>query len=130
MTVENISGIVQFGLEYERTRVEVAARNLAIANVPMAPGTQANVQSVGVRGAFASAFPQIDIQEKQGSEARKVYDPAHPLADGSGMVSYPKIDPAIEMATLVAATRAYEADVRSYNTLRAMALKAFEIGKS
>jgi flagellar basal-body rod protein FlgC len=128
MPVENIGAIVQFGLEYERTRVEVAARNLASANVPVAPGAQAPVQSVGVSG-FAAALPQVDVQTREQSGLREVHDPSHPLANDKGMVGYPRIDPAMEMATLVAATRAYEADVRAYNTLRAMTLKALEIGK-
>ena len=46
-----------------------------------------------------------------------------------GMERYPKLDAAREMATMVSATRAYEANIRAYNSLRAMTLKAFEIGK-
>lgn len=131
MSLENINAIVQFGLDYERARVEVASRNLAIANVAVTPGSATLVQKVGVRsGAFAAGMPQVELQAGQGNETRKVYDPSHPLADTAGMVHYPRIDPAMEMATLTAATRAYEADVRAYNTLRAMTLKAFEIGKS
>jgi flagellar basal-body rod protein FlgC len=129
MTVENIGAIVQFGLDYERSRVEVAARNIAIANVPVAPGAGVPVQRVGV-SRFAAALPQVELQTATDAGFREVHDPSHPLANAHGMVSYPRIDPALEMATLVAATRAYEADVRAYNTLRAMTLKAFEIGKA
>lgn len=129
MPVESVSAVVQFGLEYERMRLETAARNLAVANVALVPGSKPIVQAVSAKGVFAGALPEIDVQSRQNIETRKVHDPSHPLADSSGMVNYPRIDPAIEMATLVAATRAYEADVRAYNTLRAMTLKAFEIGK-
>lgn len=129
MSIENIGAIVQFGLDYERSRVEVAARNIAIANVPVAPGAEAPVQRVGV-SRFAAALPQVELQPATDKGFREVHDPSHPLANAQGMVSYPKIDPALEMATMVAATRAYEADVRAYNTLRAMTLKAFEIGKA
>lgn len=128
MATENIGAIVQFGLDYERARVEVAARNLAVANVPVAPGAPVPVQRVGV-SRFAAALPQIAL-EASADGVREVHDPSHPLANAQGMVSYPRVDPATEMATLVAATRAYEADVRAYNTLRAMTLKAFEIGKA
>ena len=129
MSVENIGAIVQFGLDYERSRVEVAARNIAMANVPVAPGSGAPVQRVGV-SRFAGALPQVALEIAPDSGFREVHDPSHPLANAQGMVNYPKIDPALEMATMVAATRAYEADVRAYNTLRAMTLKAFEIGKA
>lgn len=131
MSIDNINAVVQFGLDYERARVEVAARNLAIANVAVAPGSASIVQTVGTRsGSFAAALPQVDVQTRKNTDTRQVYDPAHPLADAAGMVNYPRIDPALEMATLTAATRAYEADVRAYNMLRNMTLKAFEIGKA
>ncbi len=130
MSLDNINAIVQFGLSYERTRVEVAARNLAMANVALAPGSEPLLQTVGVRNSFAAALPQPELQTRKETGTRQVYDPTHPLADTSGMVHYPRVEPAMEMATLTAATRAYEADIRAYNTLRAMTLKAFEIGKS
>jgi flagellar basal-body rod protein FlgC len=57
-----------------------------------------------------------------------VHEPGHPLADEKGFVSYPGVDPAMEMVTLLDATRAYEANVAAMNMARAMSLKALEIG--
>jgi flagellar basal-body rod protein FlgC len=110
MSIESINAVVQFGLDYERARVEVAARNLAVANVAVARGSASIVQTVRIRGGFAASLPRVDVQTGTNTDTRQVYDPAHPLADEAGMVHYPRIEPAMEMATLTAASRAYEAD--------------------
>ncbi|NWB46410.1 flagellar basal body rod protein FlgC [Pseudomonas gingeri] len=131
MPLDNISELVRGSMAYERSRVEVASYNLAIANVAIGPGERSPLLSVSPPSSFASQLglqaPQVHLQQR--SETRVVHDPTHPLADKDGMVHYPNIEAAREMATLVSATRAYEANIRSYNSLRAMTLKAFEIGK-
>ena len=59
---------------------------------------------------------------------REVYDPGHPMAGTDGMVRYPAVDMVQEMTTLMTASRGYEANVRSFNFLRNMLLRAIEIG--
>jgi flagellar basal-body rod protein FlgC len=44
------------------------------------------------------------------------------------MVSYPRVDMVSEMGALLEANRAYEANVRAFNTLRSMALRALDMG--
>jgi len=61
--------------------------------------------------------------------ARRAYEPDHPDADAEGFVSYPDIDPVTEMADMLSATRAYEANVTALNAAKAMASKALEIGR-
>ena len=131
MELENVNSIIKLGMNYERARVEAAAHNLAMANVALAPGAQASLMTATVRPDFAGqiGLPGVDMQTVNSSETRVEHDPSNPLADAQGMVHYPKLDPAMEMATLTSATRAYEADVRAYNSLHAMMQKAFEIGK-
>lgn len=41
---------------------------------------------------------------------------------------YPAVDMVGEMTTLLTASRGYEANVRSFNVLRGMLLRAMEIG--
>lgn len=131
MPLDNISEVIRASMAYERTRVEVASHNLAMANVAIAPGEPSPLLEVALPGSFASrlGLQQPRVLPQQGTDTRVVQDPTHPLADQDGMVHYPSIQAAREMATLVSATRAYEANIRSYNSLRAMTLKAFEIGK-
>ncbi|MHA6194750.1 flagellar basal body rod protein FlgC [Pseudomonas wadenswilerensis] len=131
MPLDNISEVIRGSLAYERTRAEVASYNLAIANVAIRPGDASPLLRVAPTTPFAEqiGLAAPAVQAQSGSDTRVEQDPSHPLADSQGMVHYPRLEPATEMATLVSATRAYEANIRAYNTLRAMNLKAFEIGK-
>lgn len=127
MQLENINEVVRAGLTYERTRAEIASYNLAVANVPIRPGSASPIKSPTPSTVFLQQLGQVSPDQRK--ETRMVHEPTHPFADSHGMVHYPKLDAAKEMTTLVSATRAYEADIRAYNSLRAMTLKAFEIGK-
>lgn len=131
MPLENITEVIRAGMTYERTRAEVASHNLALANVALNPGEASPLLRVSAPSSFATqvGIAQPNVQPQLGNDTRVVQDPSHPMADENGMVHYPKIEAANEMATLVSATRAYEANIRAYNSLRAMSLKAFEIGK-
>ena len=63
------------------------------------------------------------------SELRRVYDPAHPDADAEGYVLMPNVNILNEMADMIAATRAYEANVTAINSEKSMFMKALEIGR-
>ncbi len=131
MPLDNVSEVIRASLAYERTRAEVASYNLAIANVAIRPGEGSPLLRVAAPAPFAEqiGIGAANVQAQRGNDTRVEHDPTHPLADRDGMVHYPRLEPALDMATLVSATRAYEANIRAYNTLRAMNLKAFEIGK-
>jgi flagellar basal-body rod protein FlgC len=60
---------------------------------------------------------------------RLVYQPGHPDADGNGMVAMPNINIHEEMVDLMAASRAYEANLSVVKTARSMALQTLSIGK-
>lgn len=129
------------GMNLERTRVEIAALNLANANTVQTPdGVNYRPMRVVARPltapvAFESLVnqglsnvaPAISL-EPTDAQPRLVYEPGHPRANEKGFVAYAGVDSATEMVTLMGATRAYEANVAAMNTARAMALKALEIG--
>ena len=58
-----------------------------------------------------------------------IYDPGHPDADENGYVSMPSINVIEEMANMMMALRAYEANVRAFNISKGMYQKALEIGR-
>lgn len=133
MSIDAIFSASRFGLEYERMRLEAASHNIAVANTPVS-AAQGTPQLMRVTlGSFGHA---VGLGSRTGlpmlvaydSAERKVHDPSDPNADRSGMVTFPKVDLVQEMSTLVEATRAYEANVRAFNTMRGMALRALEIG--
>lgn len=58
------------------------------------------------------------------------YEPNNPDADPNGNVWYPNINVMEEMANMIEASRAYEANINALNTAKSMALKDLEIGKN
>lgn len=61
------------------------------------------------------------------SPFREVYDPEHPDADENGMVKLPNVDIVQEMTELISASRAYEANVTTFNASKGMMKKALEL---
>lgn len=58
------------------------------------------------------------------------YDPTHPDANDQGYVAMPDINVMSEMANMIEAQRAYEANVTAINTAKQMASKTLEIGRN
>ncbi|MDR2590350.1 MAG: flagellar basal body rod protein FlgC [Oscillospiraceae bacterium] len=87
--------------------------------------------------AFASYFNRarkapggvrvIGIGEDQ-SEFNLDYNPTHPDADENGYVRMPNVDVVQEMVDMMAAYRAYEANITALNAFKDMAVKTLEIG--
>lgn len=131
MSIESVIDATRAGLSYERLRMDAASRNIAAANMPIAPDAMATeAQVVGGSDDFAAQLEgDAGFEIRQSPVAtRTVQDPASPFADAHGMVHYPAIDMVQEVTTLLTASRGYEANVRAFNLLRAMAMKANEIG--
>jgi len=57
------------------------------------------------------------------------YEPNHPDANKDGYVAYPDINVMEEMADMISASRAYEANISAMNTTKSMAMKALELGR-
>ena len=57
------------------------------------------------------------------------YEPDHPDANEEGYVAYPNINLMEEMANMIQATRAYEANVSAIQAVKGMANSALEIGR-
>jgi flagellar basal-body rod protein FlgC len=147
MDYARLFAISAAGMAVERTRVEVAAMNLANATtVQTADGAGYQPMRVVARTSAAAApsfAEQVDqgldgtglvpglpeaVVETSGAAARLVHDPSNPFADTNGDVAYPGVDNATEMVTLMTAMRAYEANVAAMNVSRALVLKTLELG--
>ena len=129
------------GLSAERTRMNVAASNLANAQTTQAAGggpyqrRDVVMQSVDVRGArgtpFAQAVKGVVVSQisQDATPPRLEYDPGHPQANAQGYVAYPNINPVEEMVDMITASRAYEAGVTAMTTATNMAERALGIGR-
>lgn len=129
MPVESVLDASRGAMNYERARMDAASRNIAGANVPIAPGQTAQSWSVSANATAFSTLLSGDTQlERTESSVRQVSEPGHPYADAQGMVRYPDVDMTREMTTMMGATRSYEANVKAFNLLRGMMLRGLEIG--
>jgi flagellar basal-body rod protein FlgC len=121
-----ISQIVSQGLDFERSRLELATLKLSLMNISFATNTEALSFVAQLKGdaqfSTANELSESDLVIKQ------IKDLNNPLADESGNVFKFDVDPTREMATLISATRAYEANVRAYNANSQMNKAALEIG--
>ena len=128
------------GLSAERTRMNVAASNLANAQTTQAAGggpykrrdlVLSSAAVPGVDGPFADAVKGVTVSQitQDTAPPRLEYDPGHPQANPQGYVAYPNINPVEEMVDMITASRAYEAGITTMSTATSMAERALGIGK-
>ena len=125
-------------LNAERTRLDVISENIANAHTSRGPDGKPYQRRVVV---FETALQQamsaggqtpalrVARIQKDARPPQSVYEPGHPDADERGMVSLPNINVHEEMADLIAASRAFEANLAVVKNARTMALAALSIGK-
>ena len=71
----------------------------------------------------------VDKVVRDDSPFKLKYEPSHPDANENGYVAYPNINPVIEMADLIEATRAYQANVAAFQSTKSMAQSAIDMLK-
>jgi flagellar basal-body rod protein FlgC len=128
-------------LDAEQTRLDVISQNIANVNTTHGvDGKPYQRQVVVFESALQQAMSpdgspqmspvQVSKIEKDDRPAIQVYDPGNPDADGDGMVSMPNININEEMADLISASRAYEANLAVAKNAHTMAMEALSIGKA
>lgn len=121
-----ISQIAGQGMTLERARLEMATLKLSLMNVSFANNTEALNFLSQLKG-NSNIATDNSINDSNLS-IKHVKDVNNPLADNNGYVYKFDVDPTREMATLISATRAYEANVRAYNANHQMNKSALDIG--
>ena len=86
----------------------------------------ATLEALSAHGA-REGVKVVDVVEDQ-TPPRLVFDPGHPDANPEGYVAYPNVNPIAETVDLMAATRAYEANVQAVNATKRLAEAALSIG--
>ena len=128
------------GMEVQRTRLDVAAVNIANVNTTKSIYGGPYVPLIAVtknKKSFFDGFkqltqlnsiPQATVVQESNNVPRLIFEPAHPDANTDGFVAYPGVDTVTEMVNLMTAVRSYEANVVALNAAKSMALKAIDLG--
>ncbi len=140
--IQIISGIQNSAaaLDAEQTRLDVISQNIANVNTAHgADGKPYQRQTVvfaaalqqAMNGDGSTPLPPVEVAQitKDPSPPIQVYDPGNPDADDNGLVSMPNINIHEEMADLISASRAYEANLAVVKNSRSMAMETLAMGK-
>ncbi|MEQ8833067.1 MAG: flagellar basal body rod protein FlgC [Miltoncostaeaceae bacterium] len=150
MSLFSALGISATGMTAERLRMDVVADNLANADsttgvgeayrrkaVTMAPagdgpafrmpGDVAALATPAAGGLGSLGGVSVTGIVEDQSELRRIFEPGHPLADADGYVTKPNVNAVTEMVDMVAATRAFEANVSAFEASKTMARDTLRI---
>ena len=139
MGLINTLAITDSALTAQRMQMDVIANNTANADttataqggpykreeVVMVPGNMQGNGSTGLPNAGVRVAAIVQDQSKP----RSVYDPQNPQANAQGYVQYPNVDPITEMTNMMAAQRAYQANITVADDVKSMAMQAISLGK-
>jgi flagellar basal-body rod protein FlgC len=125
------------GLSAESLRMDTISSNIANVDTPgyrrEIPVFQENLDktlntSTGEEESDLKGVKAVGIVQDQ-SPLNEEYDPTSPQADANGYVASSNVNTLNEMADLIAATRAYQADVSVMGAEKTMFSSALQIGK-
>jgi flagellar basal-body rod protein FlgC len=130
-------------LHAERIRMEVISQNIANANTTKTENGEpyrrqlVHFESIlrkqmGQPNNVASNnLSQVEATKiiEDSRPFREVYQPGHPDANKNGMVQYPNVHIHEEMADMISASRAYEANMAVIRTSRTLAIQTINMGK-
>lgn len=133
------------GLTAQRLRMDTIAQNIASATVtrtanggPYRRRFVTMAQGAGDTFGLAlnNALSQtgglgvrVQTIEEDPSPFKLDYNPDHPDANEDGYVEMPNVETVREMVDMMAAYRAYEANITALNTYKNMAMQALQIGR-
>lgn len=132
--------IASSGLSAQRTRLNVVSSNLANAETTRTAegGAYRRRDPVfrtadvdGFATSMRDAVQAVQVEEiavDDATELQRLYDPGHPDADADGYVEMPNVNVVEEMVNMLTASRSYEANATSFQTLKSMARQALSIG--
>lgn len=114
------------GLRAQAARLRHVSENIANADTPgfRRKTVSFETDTHTTVGTVRTGKVQLDQ-----SDPKRIYDPAHPLADGSGHYHGSNVDLIIEIADAREAQRSYEANLRMFDQARKMRSSLFELLK-
>jgi flagellar basal-body rod protein FlgC len=127
------------GMSAERVRIDTIAKNIANASVTHTPEGGPYRRQVAVfepishrsvGGGLENEGVRVSaVQDDNTSAFQRIQDPGHPDADANGWVEYPNVNTTREMADLITAVRAYEANMDAQESFVKMAERALKLAQ-
>lgn len=143
MRMFNTFKISASGLTAEKLRMDTIASNIANATTTRTDEGGPYKRKIAVfkeslekeinqdsgRTETVSRGVKVDRIVEDETPTKLVYNPTHPDANEDGYVEMPNVNILNEMVDMIAATRAYEANVTALNAGKSMFQKALQIGR-
>ncbi len=136
MSLFRVFDISSSAMQAQSARLNVVASNLANAeSVTSSNGQPYRAKQVVFQAAQVGASRNAlgvkvaGVQEDQ-SPAKLVFDPRNPLADASGYVAMPNVNPVEEMTNMISASRAYQTNVEVMNTAKTLLMRTISLGQA
>ena len=143
----NLFGMLEVSgsaLAAERWRAEVVSANMANAETTRTPqGGAYRRQLVVFRARPLPRFPmmlaaarlhheveggvRVDRVMDDATPLPRRYEPGHPDADPAGYVTYPNVNPVMEMTDLLSAVRAYQLNAAAVQAAKNMIQQSLQI---
>jgi flagellar basal-body rod protein FlgC len=142
----NLFGMLELSgsaLTAERLRAEVVAANMANSETTRtSQGGAYRRQLLVFRAQPMPRFPLLLAGLRKGAPEGGVrvervvadmspmpsrYEPGHPDADGTGYVTYPNVNPVMEMADMLSAVRAYQLNAAAVQAAKSMIQQSLQI---
>jgi flagellar basal-body rod protein FlgC len=128
-----ISGIntTASALTAEKVRMDVVAQNIANANTTRDLDGKPYMRKIVTFESVLDGEGGVRVAEitNDPRPGDVIFNPQHPHADDNGMVAMPNVTLSMEMVDLLAASRAYEANLAVVRNARQMAARALSIGR-
>ncbi len=141
----NLFGMLEVSgsaLAAERWRAEVVSANMANAQTTRTPqGGAYRRQLLVFRARPMPRFPlllagmrspvqqgvRVDRVVADASPLPRRYEPGHPDADNAGYVTYPNVNPVMEMTDLLSAVRAYQLNSAAVQAAKSMIQQSLQL---
>ena len=128
------------GSAAQRVRINTIAENIAQAEVTKLPDGsgpyrrklayfESIVKSDGRGGSSTDGVRISKVVSDTNTPFEVVHDPGHPDADAEGNVLFPNVNTTQEMADMILAMRAYEANINAQDTFVRMAERALRLAQ-
>ncbi|WP_420023234.1 flagellar basal body rod protein FlgC [Cereibacter azotoformans] len=110
------------GMRSQALRLRHVSENIANVDTPGFHRKTVSFQSEPDSGLVSTGPVRLDQ-----SSLQKMYDPGHPMADGTGYYDGSNVDLVVEIADAREAQRSYEANLRMFDQARQMTQSLFDL---